>query len=244
MSGAATIATAQRVGRQLRADRRTIAMVLVAPPGILALLDWVFSEQPSTMARVGPALVGLFPLLTMFVVTSIAMLRERTAGTLERLMSLPIGRLDLLAGYAVAFAALAAVQAVLTATVAFGLLGIDVAGSIPGVMAVAVLNALLCTATGLLLSDFARSEFQAVQFLPVVLLPQLLLIGLFLPRGRLPGTLRAISAALPLTYAFEALERTALGQVDGRLWLDLGVTAACIALALVLGATTLRRRTP
>ena len=244
MSAAATLATAQRVGRQLRRDRRTIAMVLVAPPGILALLDWVFTEQPATMARVGPALVGLFPLITMFVVTSIAMLRERTAGTLERLMTLPLGRLDLLAGYALAFAALATVQALVTATVAFGLLGIDVAGPVAGVVAIAVANALLGTAIGLFLSAFARSEFQAVQFLPVVVFPQLLLIGLFLSRERLPGALHAVSNALPFTYAYEALERTATDRIDARLWLDVGVTVGCIGLALVLGASTLRRRTP
>jgi ABC-2 type transport system permease protein len=243
MSRAATIATAHRVGRQLRRDRRTIAMVLVAPPGILTLLDWVFSEQPATMARIGPALVGLFPLITMFVVTSIAMLRERTTGTLERLMTLPIGRLDLLVGYALAFAAIAAVQAVVTSVVAFGLLDIETAGPVVGVVALAVVNAVLGTAIGLFLSAFATSEFQAVQFLPVVVLPQLLLIGIFLPRDRLPGALHAVSNALPFTYAFEALDRVAGDRIDGRFWLDLTVTVGCIALALVLGATTLRRRT-
>lgn len=244
MSVAATLATARRVARQLRRDHRTIALVLVAPPGILALLDWSFTEQPQTMDRVGPALVGLFPLLTMFVVTSIAMLRERTAGTLERLMTLPLGRFDLLAGYGLAFAGLATVQAVLTSAVAFGLLGIDTAGPVLGVVALAVANAVLGTSIGLFASAFARSEFQAVQFLPAFALPQLLLVGIFIPRDRLPDVLHAVSTALPFTYAFEALQRIALDRIDGRFWLDVGVVAACIVLALVLGAGTLRRRTP
>jgi ABC-2 type transport system permease protein len=239
-----TLATAGRVLQQLRRDHRTLAMVLVVPSALLALFKYVFDSQPETFERIGAPLVGLFPFIIMFLVTSIAMLRERTGGTLERLMSLPLAKLDLLVGYGLAFAIVAAVQATLTSAVAFGLLGLETEGAIAGVVLIAVANAVLGMALGLFLSAFATSEFQAVQFLPAVVFPQVLLCGLFVPREVLPPVLEWISLFLPLTYAYDALERVTTGDVDGRLWLDVAVVLGSIVLALALGATTLRRRTP
>jgi ABC-2 type transport system permease protein len=166
-----TLATAGRVLRQLRRDPRTLALVLVVPPALLTLFRYVFDGQPQTFDRVGPPLVGVFPLVSMFLVTSIAMLRERTSGTLERLMSLPLAKLDLLLGYGIAFALVSAVQATIASAVAFGLLGLDVQGSVVLVVGLAVANALLGMALGLFLSAFATTEFQAVQFMPAFILP-------------------------------------------------------------------------
>ncbi len=244
MSATVTLATARRVNEQLRRDRRTVAMVFVVPSALLALFKYVFEEQPETFDRIGPPLVGLFPLILMFLITSIAMLRERTGGTLERLMSLPIAKTDLLFGYGLAFAFVATVQAAITCAVAFGLLGVDVAGSAWTVVALAVANAVLGMALGLFLSAFATSEFQAVQFLPAFVLPQIILAGLFLPREAMPQVLQTLSDLLPFTYAYDALVKVAAGDVGGRFWLDVGVVCGCCILALVLGATTLRRRTP
>jgi ABC-2 type transport system permease protein len=244
VSVAITLATAERVLRQLRRDRRTLALVLVVPPTLLTLFKYVFDSQPATFERIGAPLVGLFPFILMFLVTSIAMLRERTTGTLERLMSLPLAKVDLLLGYGLAFAAVASVQATLTSAVAFGLLDLETHGATWGVVLIAVANAVLGMALGLFLSAFATSEFQAVQFMPAVVFPQILLCGLLVPRESMPSPLEAISWFLPLTYAYDALARVTLGDVDGRLWLDVSVVAGSIVLALVLGATTLRRRTP
>ena len=243
MTARVTLATARRVAAQLRRDRRTLAMVFVVPPVLIALLKWIFENQPGAFDRVGAPLVGLFPLIMMFLIASITMLRERTTGTLERLMSLPLAKLDLLLGYGLAFAVVAALQATVTAAVAFWLLGLEAAGPTWAVVLLAIANALLGMALGLFLSAFATSEFQAVQFMPAVILPQLLLAGLFVPRPRLPDALQTLSDALPFTYAYEALAKVAADDIDARLWLDVGVVAACIALALLLGATTLRRRT-
>jgi ABC-2 type transport system permease protein len=238
------MATGARVLRQLRRDPRTLALVLVVPPALLALFRYVFDGQPETFDRVGGPLVGLFPFLTMFLVTSIAMLRERTTGTLERLMSLPLAKLDLLLGYGLAFACLALVQAGLTAGIGYGILGLDTDGSPWLVVALAVANALLGMALGLFLSAFATTEFQAVQFMPAFVLPQILLAGLLVPRELMAPALEAVSYALPLTYAYDALERATSGDgVDARLVLDVAVVAGIIALSLGLGATTLRRRT-
>ncbi|HEX2433329.1 MAG TPA: ABC transporter permease [Gaiellaceae bacterium] len=238
------MATAGRVLRQLRRDRRTLALVLLVPPLLLTLLKYVFYGQEETFNRVGPPLVGIFPFVTMFLVSSIAMLRERTAGTLERLMSLPLAKLDLLVGYGLAFALLAAVQGTVAAATGFGLLGLDTAGPIWLVVVLAVANAVLGMALGLFLSAFARTEFQAVQFMPAFVLPQFLLAGLLVPRDEMARVLEAVSAVLPMTYAYDALARATADDLGGRLAFDATVIAGFTVLALVLGATTLRRRTP
>jgi ABC-2 type transport system permease protein len=239
-----TGAVAARVLLQLRHDPRTVAMLVVVPSLLVTLLRYVFDGRPETFDAVGAPLVGLFPLISMFLVSSITVLRERTSGTLERLLTMPLAKLDLLAGYGLAFAGLAAIQAVVVSAVAFGLLGLDTTGSPVAVGALAVANALLGMALGLFVSAFATTEFQAVQFMPAFVLPQLLLCGLFVPRERMAQALQVAADALPMTYAFDSLQRVA---VDGRLGergtLDVAVITASIVVALALGAATLRRRT-
>ncbi len=239
-----TLATAGRVIRQIRRDPRTLALILVVPPALLTLFKYVFAGQGETFNRVGPPMVGLFPFISMFLVTSIAMLRERTTGTLERLMSLPLAKLDLLLGYGIAFAALAVLQASLTSLVAFGALGLRTDGPVWLIVVLATANALLGMALGLFLSAFAETEFQAVQFMPAFVLPQILLCGLLIPRDEMAAVLEWLSTLLPLTYAYDALARATGDQLDARLAVDVLVVAGAIVAALVLGATTLRRRTP
>jgi ABC-2 type transport system permease protein len=217
--------------------------MLVVPSLLLTLFKYVFEGQEATFDRIGGPLVGLFPFVIMFLITSITMLRERTTGTLERLMTLPLSKLDLLAGYGIAFALVAAVQASATAAVAFGLLGLDVAGSIPVVVALAVLNALLGVALGLLASAFAQSEFQAVQFMPAFVLPQILLCGLLVPRDRMAELLEWISVFLPLTWAYDGLARAVAGDDPALIARDASVVVGVTLVALALGAATLRRRT-
>ena len=244
MSARVTLATARRVLLQLRRDPRTIAMLLLVPVVLLSLLRGIFDGRPQAFDSVGGPLLALFPFTTMFLVTSVAMLRERSTGTLERLLTTPLGRGDLLAGYALAFGAVAVVQTLLASGLALGLLGLDVAGSPALVVVLAVVNALLGMALGLLLSAFARSEFQAVQFLPAVVLPQVLLCGLFAPREGMIAPLRWLSEVFPLTYAVDGMQRVAASaDVTSALVVDLAVVAGCAILALVLGSLTLRRRT-
>ncbi|HZR94232.1 MAG TPA: ABC transporter permease [Gaiellaceae bacterium] len=243
MSLQATFAVAERVLLQLRRDPRTLALVVGVPCLLETLLKELFEAQPRLFQHVGAPLLGLFPFVTMFLVTSITMLRERVSGTLERLMTLPLGKLDLLAGYGIAFAVLAAVQAAAVSALAFGALGLDTAGPRWVVGALAVGNAVLGSALGLFFSAFARTEFQAVQFMPAVVFPQILLCGLFVARGAMATWLRWLSDALPLTYAYDALAHTAAGTLDARFAADVGVVGGAAILALALGAATLRRRT-
>ena len=243
MSAHRTLATAARVLRQLRGDHRTLAMLLGVPLLLLTLLRYVYDDQPQVFDRIGGPLLALFPFTTMFLVTSVAMLRERTTGTLERLLTTPLGRGDLVAGYALAFAAIAVVQTTIASAVALGPLGLDLAAGAPLVVLLAVLDALLGMALGLLLSAFARSEFQTVQFLPAVVLPQLLLCGLLADRATMAAPLRWLSDAFPLTYAVDGMQQLSRSSHLGAdLVLDFGVVAGATALAVVLGGLTLRRQ--
>jgi ABC-2 type transport system permease protein len=244
MSARVTLATARRVLGQLRADHRTVALLAVVPCVLMTLLYWVFDGRAQVFDRVGLLLLGVFPFVTMFLVTSVAMLRERTSGTLERLLTTPLAKLDLLLGYALAFGVAALVQAALASALALGLLGLDPAGSVALVLLLAVANAVLGMALGLLVSAFAQSEFQAVQFLPAFVLPQLLLCGLIAPREQMAGALEAISAVLPMTYAVDGMSELAhTSSLSGDLLTDLLVVVGSAAAALALGAATLRRRT-
>jgi ABC-2 type transport system permease protein len=244
MSVRITNAVALRVLGQLRRDPRTIALIVGVPCLLMVLLQQLFGRHSPVFQQVGTPLLGLFPFITMFLVTSVTMLRERTSGTLERLMSMPLHKIDILAGYGIAFALLAVVQATLVSFLALGLLGLEVAGPDWLVVVLAVANAVLGSTLGLFVSAFAETEFQAVQFMPAVVLPQILLCGLFVARDQMAGWLRAISYALPLTYAYDALARTAANEIHD-VWfaIDLLVVVGSIALALALGAATLRRRT-
>ena len=243
MNAARTLATAGRVLRQLRRDRRTAALLLGVPSVLLILLRYVYDGRPAVFDHVGAPLLALFPFTTMFLVTSVAMLRERTSGTLERLLTTPLGRADLLVGYALAFGAVAVLQTGIASALALGPLGLQLAASPALVVLLALLDALLGMALGLLLSAFARNEFQAVQFLPAFVLPQLLLCGLFADRSAMAAPLRWLSDVLPLTYAVDGMqELTVRSGVGSALAVDLAVVAGASALALALGAATLRRQ--
>lgn len=243
MSPRITLAVTARVLAQLRRDHRTVALLLVVPCVLMTLLWWMYLDAPGAVFdRIGPSLLALFPFIIMFLVTSVTTLRERSSGTLERLLAMPMGKGDLLAGYALAFGLVAAVQSLLAVGVSVGLLGLDVEGPLALLTLVAVVDAILGTALGLFVSAFATTEFQAVQFMPAVVIPQLLLCGLLVPRAAMPGVLEAISGVLPLSYAVEAMQGVAADVGAGEVWVDLGVVGAFAVGVLVLGALTLRRR--
>ena len=245
MSPSRTTATAARVLSQLRRDPRTIVLLVAVPCVLMILVDQLFASREAVFQSVGVPMLGIFPLISMFLVTSITMLRERTSGTLERLLTTPLTKLELIVGYGIAFAAVAVFQVTVVSIVGFGMLGLETVHSNLLIVLLAVANALLGMAFGLFVSAFARSEFQAVQFMPAFVLPQILLCGLFVARDQMADWLQWISAVLPLTYAFDALDQAAHEPTLGpRFWADVGIVIGAMLLALVLGAATLRRRTP
>ncbi|MGB2720604.1 MAG: ABC transporter permease [Rhodococcus sp. (in: high G+C Gram-positive bacteria)] len=239
-----------RILRQLRADHRSVAMVLLVPSLLMVLLYYLYRDVPtppnqqSLFDRIAITMLGILPFVVMFLITSISMQRERTSGTLERLLTTPMSKLDLLASYGSAFSLAAIAQALLACTVAFGFLGLDIEGSVGWVLVIAVLGAMLGVAIGLLCSAFARTEFQAVQFMPVVVIPQLFLCGLLVPRDQMPNWLSTISNVLPLSYLVDALQEISqYAGVTGRMWTDIAVVTAFTVAALTGAAATLRRRT-
>lgn len=244
MSPKRTLATSVRVLKQLQHDHRTLGLLFVVPIVLLGLLRWIYSGTPLVFDMIGPALLGIFPFVMMFLTTSIATLRERTTGTLERLLAMPIGKLDIILGYALSFGLLAMVQATLASLVATHLYGLDIAGPEWMLIVVAVGNAILGAMLGLLASAFARTEFQAVQFMPAFILPQLLLCGLLVPVEKLPAILHGVANVLPLTYAVDAMQHVARqAGVSADVRSDLLVVAGFALVALFLGAITLRRKT-
>jgi ABC-2 type transport system permease protein len=244
MSATITLAVSRRVLLQLRRDPRTVALLLVVPCALLTLLWWMYDGDEATFDVLGPPLLAMFPFVVMFLVTSVTTLRERSSGTLERLLSMPMGKLDLLAGYALAFGLVALVQALLAVGLTVGLLGLDLEGPLWALGVVAVVDAVLGTVLGLFVSAFAETEFQAVQFMPALVLPQVLLCGLFVPREQLPDVLHAISNVLPLSYAVDSMQEVQTSSsLTGEFWTDLAVIAGFVVALLALGAATLRRRT-
>jgi ABC-2 type transport system permease protein len=237
--------------RQLAGDHRSVAMILVVPSLVITLMYFMFKDAPhrpgtpSAFDNACLIMLGVFPLIVMFLITSITMQRERVSGTLERILTTPLRRLDLLAAYGTAFSVAAAAQATLACVISFWLLGFDTAGSPALVFGIAIINAVLGVGLGLLCSAFARTEFQAVQFMPVVIAPQLLLCGIIVPRDMLPDWLQWISNALPASYALEALKEVGahpdLTAIAAR---DIAIVVAFAVVAMALAAATLRRRTP
>ncbi|MEO7545198.1 MAG: ABC transporter permease [Terrimesophilobacter sp.] len=244
MSVRRTIATAGRVLSQIRHDPRTIGLLLVVPSLLIGLLAWIFNETP-VFNQAGPAVLALAPFSIMFVVTSMTTLRERRTGTLERLFTLPISKLDIILGYALAFGLLAILQAGVAVGFSVWVFGLEISGSLVWLLVIAVVDAILGTALGLLASAFANTEFQVAQFMPAFIFPQMLLGGLFLPRDQMPDALHVISDWLPLSHAIDALNAVARDSEDtAYLWMKLLIILAFIVGAITLGAVTLRRRTP
>jgi ABC-2 type transport system permease protein len=237
--------------RQIAGDHRSVAMIIVVPSAIITLMYFMLQDAPHRPGSPSPfnnaclILLGIFPLIVMFLITSITMQRERVSGTLERILTTPLRRLDLLAGYGTAFSIAAAAQATLACLISFWLLGLDTAGNPLWVFIIAIINAILGVGLGLLCSAFARTEFQAVQFMPVVIAPQLLLCGIIVPRSVMPEWLQWISNALPASYALEALQQVgAHPDLTATAVRDIAVVIAFAVVALCLAAATLRRRTP
>ncbi|HEY8911986.1 ABC transporter permease [Lacisediminihabitans sp.] len=239
-----TLATARRVLDQIRHDPRTIALLLLVPSLLIGLVSWLFSDT-TVFERVGPAMIALFPFIVMFLVTSITTLRERRTGTLERLLTMPLGKVEFILGYTLAFGLLAILQALVAVAYAVWVCGLTITGSIWLLLAVALADAILGTTLGLLASAFARTEFQVVQFMPALVFPQILLGGIFIPRDQLPDVLHAISDWLPLSHAIDALNAVATDS-ESAAWIGgrLLIIGAFAVGAIVLGSVTLRRRTP
>ncbi len=237
-------AVAIRVWQQLSHDRRSVALIVVMPTVLLTVFYWVYDSRPDIFNFAGPALIGFFPFTIFFLITSVTMVRERTSGTLERLMTTPLARGELIGGYALALGVASLAQAAVTTAAAIWLLDLDLAQPWT-VLLFAVVSSVVGTALGLLASAFARTEFQAVQFMPLAIIPQFLLCGLLVPRDHMPDPLYWLSEILPLSHLTDAFAILATeSEFSSELLIDLIVLLAFAAGFLALASFTLRRRTP
>lgn len=240
----ATLATMARILRQLSHDPRTLGLIFLVPCVLLGVLRWLYNDNLMVFSSIAPALLGIFPFTIMFLITSITTLRERTTGTMERLMALPVGRGDVVMGYMLAFGLLASIQALLASVLLLYGFNLEVAGPHGILIIVAVCDALLGTALGVFVSAFARTEFQAVQFMPALIFPQILIGGLLMPLSQMPSVLETIAYWLPLTYAIDALGAIVRhSDVTADTWRDILIILTYIVAAILAATATLRRRT-
>lgn len=239
-----TLATAGRVLRQFSHDPRSVALLLLAPSLFIGLFAWLFSGSEGVFDRIGGPILAIFPFILMFLITSVTTLRERRSGTLERLMTSPLGKGDFILGYALVFGLVAVIQGVVTVGFSVIVCDLHVEGPLWLLVCVGVIDGMLGTVLGLLASAFARTEFQAVQFMPLIVFPQLILSGVFMPRDQMPSVLTAISDWLPLTYAVEAVNAVTAGDAGWDAWRPILIVCIVLIVVLVLAAASLRRRTP
>lgn len=233
-----TVAVARRLLLGLRGDRRTLGLVVVVP----AFLIYLFGEVFPDPEPVAPVLLGGFVFFLTYVLTAIGFLRERTDGTLERVLVSPISRTGLVAGYVLGFGALATVQSLVLLAAGIHFLDVSFAHGVARFLLVELLGALTALGIGVLLSLFARSEFQAFQFVPVVITPQIILGGTFVPVEDLAWYLEYPARAMPLTYIIEGMNYVVLDEgTAGDFRAATAVLAAFTAASLAVAAVVVRR---
>ncbi len=206
MSVDRTFAIASRIISQVSRDHRSVALIIVAPVIVMSLVGFSFSDQREILNRIAPGLIGAFALFFVFLLTGVSFLRERSQGTLERLLTTPVGRADILAGYLLGFLLFAGIQSLVILLCTIFALQVDYEGSLWQIFVLLVVVTIVAVNLGIFISTFARNEFQVVQFIPIILLPQIFLSGPVLPFEQLPGYFQAIGRVLPLTYAVEGLK--------------------------------------
>ena len=243
-------ATVARIAAQLKGDPRAIALILLIPPLLLTLLYYVFYDLPTPpgQSRVfdttGPIMLAVLPMFMMFIVTSVIMLRERVSGTLERIFTTPLRRLNLLVSYACVFGLLAVLQSSILVVLLLGPLGIELTGPAWALLLLSFLGSVIGVAFGLLASAFARTEFQAVQFMPIFIAPQLFLCGPLVPKEQLPDVLEAIANWLPMTWAVDVVRDVlANPELGSDSWWRFAALAGVIVAALLIAAASMPRKT-
>ena len=237
-----TLAIAVRIVSQIARDHRSVALIIVAPIIVMSLVGFSFADQRDILNRIAPGLIGVFALFFVFLLTGVSFLRERSQGTLERLLTTPVGRADILAGYLLGFLLFAGIQSLVILLYTIIALRIEYEGSLWQIFVLLFVVTIVAVNLGIFISTFARNEFQVVQFIPIILLPQIFLSGAVLPSEQLPGYFQAIGKVLPLTYAVDGLKALMLeGETLGGIAQELAVLGGFAIGILVLAAITVRR---
>ncbi len=232
---------AGRVIRQFARDRRTMAMIVVVPVVIMTLIGLSFPEE-GVLDHIAPALLATLALFFSFLLTGVSFLRERSQGTMERLMASPLSRLDMIFGYLFGFFVFALTQTLIIVLFTIYVLKVNYYGDLWQIFVFQIVVIAAAVNLGIFLSTFARNEFQMVQFIPLIIVPQVFLCGVIWPVEQMPYYLQWLSAVLPLTYAVDGLRGIML---EGKSLLDVGLELAVLvgfaAIISILAAITLRR---
>lgn len=228
----------RRILRSIRGDRRTLGLVAVVPAFIVYLMSETFADPQ----RVAPPVFAVLVFLLTYLLTAIGFLRERRAGTLERILVAPISRTSIVVGYILGYGILATLQAVVLLVASILFLDLTFAHGIGYFFALELLGALTAIGIGFLLSVFASNEFQAIQFIPLVITPQVLLGGTFLPVERLPIYLRIPATAMPITYLIDGMEYVILGVGHAEdFWIAMAVLVEFTVLAIGVSRLVVER---
>lgn len=232
---------AGRIINQFRNDRRTIALLIIAPTVMMSLIGLSFPDQ-GVLDFIAPALLATMALLFSFLLTGISFLRERSQGTLERLMASPVSRLDIVVGYLLGFFIFALAQTTIIVLYTIYVLGVNFSGDLWQIFVFQIVVIAGAVNLGIFISTFARNEFQMVQFIPLIIVPQIFLAGVIWPVEQMPDYLQWLSAILPLTYAVDGLRDIML---NGKSLIDVGfdlvVLVVFTIVTSILAAVVLRR---
>jgi ABC-2 type transport system permease protein len=237
-----TFTIASRVMIQIARDRRTIALVLIVPL-VIAAISGVAITDKRVLDNAAPAVLAALILFFGFIITGISFLRERTQGTLERLLVAPISRMDIVAGYLLGLLLFALIQTLIMFFYMVYVLNINYHGDLWQILIFQVLMGINAVCLGTFFSAFARNEFQMIQFIPLLIVPQIFLCGLFIPVSQMPDYLQWIGKFLPLTYGVEGIKALMLqGKSLLDIGKDIGVLAAYAAVLLILASLTLKQK--
>ncbi len=232
---------ARRIISQLIRDRRTMAMIVVVPVVIMTLIGLSFPDE-GVLDYIAPALLATLALFFSFLLTGISFLRERSQGTMERLMASPLSRLDMVVGYLLGFFIFALTQTLIIVLFTIYVLDVNYYGDLWQIFVFQIVVIAAAVNLGIFLSTFARNEFQMVQFIPLIIVPQIFLCGVIWPVEQMPDYLQWLSSVLPLTYAVDGLRGIMLfGKSLADVGLELAVLAGFTIVISILAATTLRR---
>ena len=232
---------AGRVMRQLIRDRRTMALLLIVPVVLMTIIGLSF-PQTSVLNYIAPALLATLALFFGFLLTGISFLRERSQGTMERLMASPVSRLDIVIGYLFGFFIFALVQTTIILLFTIYVLDVTYRGDLWQIFVFQIVVIIGAVNLGIFISTFARNEFQMVQFIPLIIFPQVFLCGVLWPVEQMPDYLQWLSKILPLTYAVDGLREIMLNAkslID--VGLELAILVAFAVFISILAAITLRR---
>lgn len=236
-----TFTIAGRVCRQLLRDRRTIALIVVVPMVVMTLIGLSFPEE-MVLDYIAPALLATMALFFSFLLTGISFLRERSQGTMERLMASPVSRLDVVLGYLFGFFLFALAQTLIILLFTIYVLDVNYSGDLWQIFVFQIVIIAGAVNLGIFISTFARNEFQMVQFIPLILFPQIFLCGVIWPVEQMPEYLQWIGRFLPLKYGVDGLRDIMLsGMSLIDVWFELLVLVGFTVATSILATFTLRR---